>query len=843
MKLSTLLPYTCIANDCILSLKKNRITAILEMHVSTVESDDNMQIMHDRVMKLITDFPEESVVSVYYTKTFIKQTIPLVNNHNNDIINYLEMKRNDTLLGKKPTTYKCFMSISIPLTEGKSNKGGIDVLNKILNNKQDMNALDQQRHIVRRAAKRLELIVTGFSNALDNRAFRLKSEQIAQFLSLILNHQFLDQFTEFSDIFKTDFISSYNKIIDASKHGYVYYGGHYHAVLSLRAYGKESSLPTNSSPKINQIFLKEILKDIPYTIHHVIQVPPMDKSIKIAKGRKNRIEVQSAFANNISFLAKTPEGIPPKELKEMISESINIIESTGQRFLFQQYQVHIWSDSLNDLEDKIEFLKSNTKGLSLKVEKYNIKGAYFSLFPGYEDTNPIKVMIPSYNVSDFLPIDMPRYCYSAHNSKDYIYYFTKEEQLTKLDLFDARADNWNAIICGGSGSGKSFICNDILSQYSVYNPQIAIVDYGGVDAGSYRNFIRNNKGTYLEINLDSHDFSINPFDGAFFVTIVKDDSGREYKVPDINGKPDALKTVSLLAMIDRMVTDLSSKQELSKVVQSELFGIISKYYKEKNNNADNSCNLNEFAEEYLKGNTVLIALGRDIYKELFFFIGEGEKEGPYARFFRKTSEIKSKDFICFDMAGLKGQQHLKTVLIPALLEMICTNILGSSETDRRKLLVMDEAWNDLKGGAMQDFMEEMFRTIRKLNGNISIITQQFDDVLRSNIGGALVANTSYYWFVGNKHLPEPLYKASASSSQGNMRLTEYDVKSIMDSTSKRDFYLLTPFFSGLLKFYPSKEFCLLATTNAEEKNMIRKHREKLGVEFVTPEVIASVLGQ
>jgi hypothetical protein len=264
------------------------------------------------------------------------------------------------------------------------------------------------------------------------------------------------------------------------------------------------------------------------------------------------------------------------------------------------------------------------------------------------------------------------------------------------------------------------------------------------------------------------------------------------------------------------------------------------YYLSKNNNRDNVCNITEFAEIHLKDNKKF-SPNQDVYKRIYQFIGTGVKEGSYARFFQKTNEIKSRDFICFDMAGLAGHQKLKKVLIPALLEMISTNILGSSEHERKKLLVIDEAWNDLKGGAMKDFMELMFRTVRKLNGSISIITQNFLDVLNSTIGEALLVNTSYYWFVGNKHQREPLLKASASSGSGNMRLTDYDVTTILNSKSKRDFYLLTPFFSGLLKFYPSKEFCLLATTNAEEKNMIRKHREKLGVEFVTPEVIESVL--
>jgi type IV secretory pathway VirB4 component len=265
---------------------------------------------------------------------------------------------------------------------------------------------------------------------------------------------------------------------------------------------------------------------------------------------------------------------------------------------------------------------------------------------------------------------------------------------------------------------------------------------------------------------------------------------------------------------------------------------LGKYFISKNNNEKNDCNLTEFAEKHLKGNPQFQG-DQDLYKRIYLYIGDGANEGPYARFFKKTNEIKSKDFICFDLAGLKGHASLKAVLIPALLEMICSNILGSTERERKKLLVMDEAWADLKGGAMADFMEEMFRTIRKLNGNISVITQRFLDVLDSDIGGALLTNTSYFWFVGNKHDPAPLEKAVASSSNGTISLTPYDIKTIIESQSKRDFYLLTPFFSGLLKLYPSKEFAMVATTDPDEKNILRKHMKKLGVSYVTPEVIES----
>jgi hypothetical protein len=221
MNLSECLSYTCIANDTILSLKKNRISAILEMHVSTIECEEIMQNRHDRVMKLLMDFPDDSIVSIYFTKNFINQDISHVNSHQNKIINFLEKKRNETLLARNPSTFKCFMALSIPLTESKVDKGGIELLNILSSSNNSDTSLDVQRSIIKKAKKRLDSLVNGFKNSVDNRAFRLNSTQIAQFLSLILNHTYLDNFTEFSDVFKSDFISSYNNILDNRRGGFV----------------------------------------------------------------------------------------------------------------------------------------------------------------------------------------------------------------------------------------------------------------------------------------------------------------------------------------------------------------------------------------------------------------------------------------------------------------------------------------------------------------------------------------------------------------------------------------------------------------------------------------------
>jgi type IV secretory pathway VirB4 component len=220
---------------------------------------------------------------------------------------------------------------------------------------------------------------------------------------------------------------------------------------------------------------------------------------------------------------------------------------------------------------------------------------------------------------------------------------------------------------------------------------------------------------------------------------------------------------------------------------------------------------------------------------MYEFIGEGIEQGPYAKFFRATSEIRSKDIICFDLAGLEGHDRLKAVLVPALLSTIMNTIFGSQQKTRKKLCIIDECWKVLndENAELKNFMTSLFRIIRKLNGSIDIVTQSFADVLNTDVAKAIITNTSFYYAIGNVHDRNDLAKIQA----GNSRLSEYDIEKIIYQQPKRDFYLLTPFFKGQLRLYPTKEFCMLATTHPPHKEILWKYQKQLGVTYTTPEVI------
>ncbi|MBN1292375.1 MAG: hypothetical protein JXB48_11095 [Candidatus Latescibacteria bacterium] len=829
--LGDFLPYVAVTRDFIVSQKPAQLTAVIETRLSELDEDDVMQYRHDQLMNVLCDImPPDSTLSIYLTKRFISEKLPYRTACSNSLIEYLDRKTIDTYNSKTYPLFACFFAITIPVVS----LGSFSFNNKKRN--ESITSGDFAE-----AAENLDNLLHALTTRVSGTVFRLKSRQILGFLSVLLNHQVVNTFSDLNGILSGDFNSTSNAL--SREPGYVYYGGDYHSVLSLRSVGSESRLPTESSAALNKVFYgSDDLKGIPFTIHHSIRFISKQRGLTIASLRRNSLEFKKGLAktDGLSIFAKTEEGVTPDKLFNLISESLSIVENSNHKFVHQFFQIHLWHDDLDSLWRRVRlFRNSVSSSYLLKTEKYNIKPAFYSLLPGNESVNKITSMLATYTVADFMPIDLPRECLPDpdKNRNEHIYFQTSTGSIARLCVFSSLANAHNAMICGGTGSGKSFLMNSVLYQSQAsFDPIISIIDVGGEGAGSYRNFVLNNNGTYIEITSENP-FSINPFDGPFFTGDGNDK------------KPIEIRHEALLNIISRMVgtkdNDDSSFEPLPSNVMFHLDKALVQYFIDSDNNEGNVCNLHDFAENYLKDNGDLLSTGHDLYKALAPFIGQGINTGIYAAYFRRTDTIRNPNVVCFDLMGLASRPRLAAVLIPTLLEMIMRNVSDLSVAHRRKLVVVDEAWKFLKGGSIASFIEQCFATIRKNNGSISILTQNLQTVADSPIAGSLFLNTSYYYLVGGNHVHDPddnppktpLLHIEAKSSHGDKKLTAYDVNEILSQKRKGLFYLLSPFFCGKLMFNPTVEFTMLSTTHPPHKIILDKYKKRLGTNYVTPEVL------
>jgi conjugal transfer ATP-binding protein TraC len=72
----------------------------------------------------------------------------------------------------------------------------------------------------------------------------------------------------------------------------------------------------------------------------------------------------------------------------------------------------------------------------------------------------------------------------------------------------------------------------------------------------------------------------------------------------------------------------------------------------------------------------------------------------------------------------------------------------------RKALLLDEAWQLLKGGSMADFVETYARTCRKYGASLITATQSLNDYYKSE--GSIAALENSDWFIILQQKPETI---------------------------------------------------------------------------------------
>jgi len=280
-------------------------------------------------------------------------------------------------------------------------------------------------------------------------------------------------------------------------------------------------------------------------------------------------------------------------------------------------------------------------------------------------------------------------------------------QLMSLSLHDATT-NKNALIAAESGSGKSFLLNELIFSYLSEGTQIWVIDAGK----SYQKLNELLEGDFLQFD-ESTDISLNPF----------------ALIGDYTDDEDAV--VSLVA------TMASKDNNLSELQNAALKRIVGEIWNLK----QNKMTIDDIAEACLVNEDNRV---RDIGKQLYAFTSEGS----YGKYFNRENTIDFKNkFTVLELDELAGRKHLRQVILLQLIYQIQQAVyLG--DRSKKKIVIIDEAWDLLKEGNVATFMEHAYRKFRKYGGAIVIATQSIDDLYTSQTGEAIAKNSASMFLLG-----------------------------------------------------------------------------------------------
>lgn len=282
---------------------------------------------------------------------------------------------------------------------------------------------------------------------------------------------------------------------------------------------------------------------------------------------------------------------------------------------------------------------------------------------------------------------------------------TRRGQPALFDLYDS-STNYNGIAFAESGAGKSFFTQKLVSDYLAEGAKVWAIDIGH----SYKKLCRSVDGEFMEFNAESR-ICLNPF-------------------THVNGNLDEEMDI-LKATVAKMA---APEESLSDYQMAILEQAITSVYTKFGNRANPTT-----IAEFLMAQTDPEA--HRLAKQLYPFAG-----GAYTRWFEGENNLDMDNaFVVLELQDLKGRKALQQVVLLQLIARINHEIYRTH--GRKKILIIDEAWELLDDPVMAKAMEAAYRKARKHDGAVLVVTQSLDDLFNSPNSRAIVANSAWQFIL------------------------------------------------------------------------------------------------
>lgn len=299
-----------------------------------------------------------------------------------------------------------------------------------------------------------------------------------------------------------------------------------------------------------------------------------------------------------------------------------------------------------------------------------------------------------------------------------------------LVIFDRFSlENGNSVVFAKSGAGKSFSVKLEALRSMMFGTEIFIVD----PENEYQRMCEAVGGAYVRLSLNSNT-RINPFDLPKVVDAEEADNALRSNLITLHG---LLRLMMGGAQI-QMASNSNAPMMAPALAPSE--------------EADLDAAL---IETYAKAgitNDPLTHTGvpptvMDLYDTLLHMGGTGPAlaqrlrkytSGTFAGIFSQQSNIDiNNPMVVFNLRDLEDE------LRPVAMYIVLNYIWNKTKTDqKRRLLVVDEAWQLMKYEDSASFLFSLAKRARKYNLGVTTITQDVEDFMGSRMGRAIVANAS-----------------------------------------------------------------------------------------------------
>ena len=372
--------------------------------------------------------------------------------------------------------------------------------------------------------------------------------------------------------------------------------------------------------------------------------------------------------------------------------------------------------------------------------------------------------------------------------------------------------NRNKFILGPSGSGKSFFTNHMVRSYYEQGTHIVLVDVGH----SYKGLCDLVNGyyfTYSEIS----PIKFNPF------YIGKEDNLD-------TEKKESIKTLLLaLWKKDNETYNRSEYVALSHSLQ---------LYFDKVKNEQNIFPCFDTFYEFLKQEFVSVLKGDNVKEKDFdvsnflYVLRPYYKGGEFDYLLnaKENLDLLQQRFIVFELDNIKDHPILFPVVTIIIMEVFISKMRKLK--GKRKMILIEEAWKAIAREGMAEYIQYLFKTVRKHFGEAVVVTQEVEDIISSPVVKQAIINNSDCKIL----LDQSKYQNKFDQIQELLGLTDKEKALVLSINKANDptkkykevFISLGGIVSKVYRTEVSPEEYLAYTTEEKEKLKVQEAALRLG---------------
>lgn len=455
---------------------------------------------------------------------------------------------------------------------------------------------------------------------------------------------------------------------------------------------------------------------------------PYEKALKALKARARRFYAASANTEtyvdpNILVGQKETEG------------AIAHISQTGDHV----YRVGVALILIEHEREALERRASQVVGRLSEIPGNPFRQLKNGLFEPWKSRAPFSggmsdevVSLLESNAADLVPLTG---AWKGHD-KPAVLFHNRFLSLTRFDPFTPTTSNWNGIIAGGSGSGKTFftqyVLSDLLRRDEV---DVVILDRGR----NYEALVEAFGGAFIDIR-PGGETAVNMFD-----------------LEEGEAEPSPEKLQDVLRFLRAVLPPGEDRTE-EAVENAILEAAIEQTYKRASPDLpqpDGSykkvyqgAHLSDLVQTLVLldevGSRPASSSEKEVARKMALRLQSWVGDSPKGQFLDRPTSVPLSQarVVCYELEGLKDDlEIIGTLLIADLVWKRAKKGQG-----RRVLVVLDEAWKVFQSPYASRLIEELYRRFRFLGGGIWSITQSLADFAGEG-PRALLQNTSFHFLL------------------------------------------------------------------------------------------------